>query len=64
MNFEIEVTNILEMKTYELANDENVQVIKNWFWWEGLQLIQTVSEEEKEICKTARGFYSILSSKF
>ena len=28
MNFEIEVTNILEMKAYELTDEEKVQVFK------------------------------------
>ena len=41
MNFEMEVSNILETKVYELSEEEKVPVIKNWLSIKGLQLIQT-----------------------
>ena len=48
------VTNILGTKTYDLTDDEKVQVIKNWLGREGLQLANILTNEEKEICKTAK----------
>ena len=40
VNFEMEVTNILESKAYELSRTK-VPLIKNWLDWEGLQLIHS-----------------------
>ena len=48
IKFEMEVTNILETKAYELTNEEKVQVIQNWLDQEDLQLIKTFTHEEKE----------------
>ena len=48
LRFEMEVTNILETKAYELAEEENVSAMKNWLWWEVLQLIKTFTNEDKE----------------
>ena len=64
MNLEMEVTNILEMKAYELTYDENFPVIKILLGREGLQLIKTFMDEGKEKCKTVKGLFLILSSKF
>ena len=61
--FEMEVTNILKTKTYVLAEEETVLVIKNWSGREALQLIRTLTSEEKETCKTAKD-HSILSKMF
>ena len=36
LNFEMEVMNILEIKAYELTDEEKVPVIKNWLGREGL----------------------------
>ena len=35
LNFEMEVTNILEMKMYLLTEEEKVPIIKNWLDREG-----------------------------
>ena len=48
INFEMEVTNILEMKAYELNDEEKVTVIKNWLGRKGLQLIKTFTNKKKE----------------
>ena len=61
LNFKMEVTNILQMKMYELTEEEKVPIIKNWLGREGLQLIKTFTNET---CKTARGLFSTLSEKF
>ena len=39
LNFEMEVTNILKAKAYELTDEEKVLVMKNWLNWKGFQLI-------------------------
>ena len=36
MKFEMEVTNILETKAYEVTEEERVPVIKIWLCWEGI----------------------------
>ena len=64
MNFEMEATNILVTKAYELAIEEKVQVLKNWIGMESLQLIKTFTHEEKEKCKIVKGFILVLSNKF
>ena len=40
VNFEMQITNILETKLYKLMHEEKVPVIKNWYGQEGMQLIQ------------------------
>ena len=47
-NFEMEVTNIVKTKPYELTDEEKVPIIKNWLGKEGLQLLKTFTNEEKE----------------
>ena len=56
----MEVPSIFETKAYELTDEEKAQVIKNWLVREGLQLIKTFTNEEKEKCKTAKGLISML----
>ena len=36
LDFEMKATNIPEMRTHELTDEEKVLVIKNWLHWEGL----------------------------
>ena len=45
--FEIGITNFVQIKANELTEEEKVPVIKKWLGQEGLQLIQTFSREEK-----------------
>ena len=61
LNFEIEVMNSLKTKTYELTGEEKLLAINNWLGRQGLQLIRTFTNEEKEKCKTAKGPISVLS---
>ena len=63
LNFKIKVMNIPKTKTYELTDEEKVPVTKNWLGMEGLQLIKTCTNEEKEKCKTAKGLFSIISHR-
>ena len=39
LNFEMEVTNILETKAYKFTHEEKITVIKNWLGQEDLKLI-------------------------
>ena len=55
--------NTLETKSYELTEEEKVLVIKNWLGSEGLPLIKTFTNEEKEKCKTSKGLCSVFSPK-
>ena len=48
----MEVTNILQIKLYEMTEDENVSIIKIWLGIEGLQLIQTFTNLQKETYKS------------
>ena len=57
LNSEVEVMNILQTRTYELTGEENAPIIKNWLGREGLQLIKTLANEEKEKCKTAKRLF-------
>ena len=66
LNLEMEVTNILKTKTYELWAQwrQSPHNKKNWFDREGLQHIKTIMSTEKEVCKTARGLFSTLNEEF
>ena len=59
MGFEMEITDILEMKAYELTIEEKVPVIKHWLRQDGLQLIKTFTQKTKWKCRTAKGVFLI-----
>ena len=63
-NFEMEVKDILKTKTFELTDEKNIPVIKNWLGSEGLQLIKTFTNEEKGKCKIGKGPFLLLIQKF
>ena len=50
LNFQLEVTSVLDTRAYEI-NDDRIPVIKNYLGWEGLLLIVTFTQEEKENVK-------------
>ena len=56
-NFEMKATSILQMKIYELTEEEKVPLIKNCLGREDLQLINAFMNPKKETCKTARGLF-------
>ena len=43
LNFEMEVSNMLQAKVYDLNDKETVPIIKSWLSREGLQFIQTLT---------------------
>ena len=44
----MEVANILQVKVYDLDDEEKLLIIKNWLGREGLQPIQNFTNTEKE----------------
>ena len=44
----MEVTNVLEIKAYELNEEEKDLVMKNWLSRKGLQLIKAFEMKEKK----------------
>ena len=64
LSFEMEVTNILQTKTYELTEEETPLIIKNWLVREGLHLLLTFTNSEKKAYKTVDGLLSTLGKKF
>ena len=39
LNFEMKVANVLQAEAYDLSEEGNVPIIKNWLGTEGLQFI-------------------------
>ena len=64
LNFKMEVTNILQIKTYKVTDEENIPIIKNWLGRVGIQLIQTSMNTDKETCRTLKGLFSTIDGKF
>ena len=64
LNFKLKATNILENRAYEISNERKVPVFMNCLVLEGLLLIQTFTQEEKEKCKMTKALFLVLSSKF
>ena len=56
------VMNNLETKAYEQTDEEKDLVIKNWPDREDLQLIKTLTNEEKEKMQTVRGLVQCAKS--
>ena len=62
LNFEIEVMNILQTRTYEIKYEEKVLTIKNWLGREVLQFIDAFTYSKKiEACKRAEGLLGMLN---
>ena len=63
LNFEMEFTNILETKAYELTDKEKVPIIRDWLGRESMQLIKTFTNEETKM-ENCKGPFSMSSNKF
>ena len=50
---------ILQAKALDLTEEENVPIRKNCLGGKGLQLIQTFTSYDKEVCKTVEGLFFI-----
>ena len=61
LNFQLDVANILETRACEINNKERNLGIKNWLGWEGLLLIETFVQKEKEKFTITKG--TLLSAK-
>ena len=47
-----------------MQDNEKVQKVLTWLGREGLQIRQTLNDEEKEKCKTIMGLFKVLSELF
>ena len=61
-NFRLEINNILSMNNTPQA--EQLVMVKNWFGRRGLQFLETLTVEEKTICRPLEGLFETLSNKF
>ena len=57
LNFEMEVMTILEKKIYELADDKQVPVIKNWLCRKGLQLLNHSQMKRKKNTRLQKNYF-------
>ena len=64
LNFEMEVKNIYMLMTYNINDSEIVTVIINWLACECCLVVQTLTDEEQEICKSRTVLSTTLSAKF
>ena len=62
LNFEMDVENVLPLEAYDPS--EEGAIIKNWLGREGVQFIQTLTNAEKEACKSTTGVFNALKEKF
>ena len=58
------MTNILKSRAYKINDEERIPVIKKGLGWDSLLLMETSTQEEKDNCKTTKGLFSVLSSRF
>ena len=52
------------VRAYNLSDEEKESIIKNWLGREGLQLIHTLTNTEKDACKSTIGLFDVLKWKF
>ena len=62
--FEIEVKNIFLTSSYNVQDSTGVPIIMNWLGCERFRLIQTLNNNEKEMCGTSARLLKLLSKKF
>ena len=48
LNFQLEVMSLLQTRAYKVYDEERIPFIKNWPGQEGLLLMETFTQEEKE----------------
>ena len=61
-NFRLEVNNIIS--TYNTPHAEELAKVKNWLGRKGLQLIELLTNAEKDGCNTLEGSFEILTNMF
>ena len=61
-NFRLEVYNVF--KSYDMPDVEKMALIKNWLGRKGLQLLETLTQAEKEKCEMSEGLFKTLNNKF
>ena len=55
--------NIFITKNYDIYNSERVPIIMNLLGHEGLHFVQTLTDDDHDICKGSAGLFSILNVK-
>ena len=58
----LKVQNVIP--SYNIQEGEKITIIKNWLGRRGLQFIDSLTQEEKQACKTFEGLCSIFVEKF
>ena len=51
-------------QTYKISQAERVSIIKSWLGRQGLQLIESLTQAEQEMCNTEEGLFEIFNNKF
>ena len=51
-------------KNYDVSDSERVPIIMSWIGQGGFNFVQTLIDEEQEMCKNSAGIFSILNEKF
>ena len=57
----MKVRNIFMTKSYDVSDSERVAIIMSWIGQGGFHFVQTLIDEEQEMCKCRAGLFSILS---
>ena len=52
------------LQNFDRKQTERVSIIKNWLGRQGLQLLETLTQAEKEACNEKEDLYKILNKKF
>ena len=59
--FTLKVQNVIP--SYNIQEGEKITIIKNWLGRRGLQLIDSLTQEEKQACETFEGLCSTFAEK-
>ena len=52
------------LSTYNTQQAEKLAVVKNWLECKGLQFLEALTNEEKDVSYTLEGLFEILTNKF
>ena len=61
-DFRLEVYNVF--KSYDIPDIEKTALIKNWLCNKGIQLLEMLTQAEKEKCETSEGLFKTLTNRF
>ena len=52
------------LSTYNAQEADKIAMVKNWLGRKGLHYIETLMENEKEVCSTLEGLVNTLAARF